>query len=137
MRVRYRQTWRQVAPMWAAFAAFTLANVVQSDPPPLAIGIPIATAALLSRWFGVTLKPDEIVVHRFGSRHVPWTRVDRVERYRMLGGSGIRLVVDGRRVGLNAPAHMPVLGPDPAFDEKASTIERYWRDAWQARETAT
>lgn len=136
MTVRYRQTWRQVAPLWVAFASFVLASVALDDPPPVAIGIPVATAALLSRWFGVTLGPDEVVVHRFGSRHVPWTRVERVERYRMLGGAGVRLVVDGRRVGLNAPAHVPVLGPDRAFDEKASTIERYWRAATPAGSAA-
>jgi hypothetical protein len=124
--VRFRQTWRQVAPPWLLLVGFTLARPRLDHPVDLAVSVATATAAaFVVRRMGVTVTPEEVVVHRIRSRHVPWERVEWVEHVRTLGGHGVRLVVDGRRIGLSAPVHTPYLAPDPAFEEKLATIQRY------------
>jgi hypothetical protein len=77
----------------------------------------------------VVLTPEALTVTGFGGRSFPWTSIEEVLRVKQLGGHGVRIVVDGRRRGLVAPVHTPVVAPDPRFEEKAATIERYWHAA--------
>ncbi len=76
---------------------------------------------------GVTLRPDALVVHRFGRARVtvPWTAIDGFTVRDVL--SARQIVVhrsDGRRVHLRNPIG-GFLG-DPEFEAKYHTIGTWW-----------
>lgn len=132
MTIEYRQTWRQCVPIGLLAGVLVLLWYRDLGGVPVAIGT--AVGGTFGMRFGkVRLTPDAVEVSRFGRRTIPWTTVQEVKRVRLLGGEGVRLVVDGRPVPLSAPVNTPVIQPDPAFDEKVATIERYWRDASAGR----
>lgn len=128
MTIEYRQTWRQCIPI--GLLAGVLALLWYRDLAGVGVAAGTAVGGTLGMRFGkVRLTPEAVEVSRFGRRTIPWTSVEEVRRIRLLGGDGVRLVVGGRPVPLSAPVNTPVIQPDPAFDEKVSTIEAYWRQA--------
>lgn len=128
MTVEYRQTWRQVVPLGLLTGVLVMLFYRSTSGIPIAVGGAIG-GVMGMRQGRVLLSPESVTVSRFGRRTIPWTEVDEVRRVHPLGGNGVQLVVDGRRVALAAPVHTPFLSPDPEFEEKAATIERYWRGA--------
>jgi hypothetical protein len=131
--IRYRQTWRQVLPPAVIFAVTTAVwgMAVRSFGTLAAVGAICGGigAAFGERREGVEVGPAAITVIGVRRRTFPWSRVSGVEHVGARGGRGLRIHVDGRRIHLKAPMHVPRLAPDPDFEEKAETIERLWREA--------
>jgi hypothetical protein len=128
MTTEYRQTWRQCIPI--GLLAGALAILWYRDLAGVTAAVGTAVGGTFGMRFGVVrLTPEAVVISRFGRRTIPWTSIQEVRRIKLLGGNGVRLVVDGRPIPLNAPVDTPVIQPDPAFEEKVATIERYWREA--------
>ena len=135
MTIRYRQTWRQVLPYGVVLFGVMALSSRPTSPRlvDMLSAAAVAGAAILGvRHAGVVVTPETITVTRLRRRTIPWSRVEAVEPLRTFGGRGVPIVVDGRRRALPVPVDTPFLAPDPAFDEKAATIERYWRDATSA-----
>ena len=88
----------------------------------------IALAFLaVDHWYGITLTPDEAVIHSLGNTRIRWANVQGItqESY-----AGVRRIIvwtdDGRRVRLRAPVMpFPRIGRRK-FDEAFHTIGRWW-----------
>lgn len=129
--VRYRLT------IWQLLPYFLLCALILSDEafftfftdawPALPVTlVPAAALICLTRWFGVTLTPDEAIVHNLRRRRIAWrdVRTVQIERF-----SGTRIVVlyeaNGRRTRLRAPM-AGFLNRDNSFEEKFHVIGQWW-----------
>jgi hypothetical protein len=130
--VRYRRSAR--AP-WTQALAVVLVNVAirrRGDVVDMVLASLLMGAILggatewMRRRLVTELSPEAVTVLGFGRAVIPWERVQAVETFRSLGSRGVRLRLEGGRgVPLHAPEHTPLISPDPHFDEKVATIERY------------
>lgn len=134
MKVRYRPTWRQLAPTYVVtLVANALFRLDAELPRLLDVGAALVVAAVATfalRSIGVDADRTGITVVRLRRKNVPWSRVTGVERVDALATRSLRLrLYDGGVVPLPAPSHTRFLSPDPAFEDKARTIEHLWREA--------
>jgi len=130
--IRYRRSAR--AP-WTQALVIVAVNVAlrrRGDPVDVVLAALLMSAILgggtelLRRRLVTELRPESVTVLGFGRAVIPWARVQGVETHWTLGSRGVRLRLEGgRRVRLHAPEHTPLISPDPHFDEKVATIERY------------
>ncbi|MER6333210.1 hypothetical protein ABT298_28585 [Streptomyces sp. NPDC001034] len=143
-RVRYRASWQQSLPLAVILAAVVLTQL--SNPllwahqrpglPGLPFGARVVSVVLpllvalelwvLSRYVGVTLTPEAVVVHNLRRRTIPWTHVAEVAVEPFAGGRRVVLYeTDGHRTPLRMPSS-GFLSRDRRFDEKAATIRSWW-----------
>jgi len=114
--VRFRLTAWQQLPfyfLWALIlteeAFFTFATHIRLALP--VTSVLILPLVFLTRWFGVTLTPDEAIVHNLRRRRIAWRDIQTIQAERLFGN---RIVVlyeaSGRRTRLRAPLSVPQLG---------------------------
>lgn len=130
-RVRYRPSLGQQVP-FLVLALLFVANVVLMSltthdwiPDPL-FALLLLELIYLGRSVGVTLTPDEAIVHTFRRRRIPWRDVQCVQVERFMG-SRVIIIYDarGRHFRLRAPMS-GFLSRDKRFEEKFQTIGQWW-----------
>jgi hypothetical protein len=98
-----------------------------TSSPSTIVGVLFILESFLFATFRVTINEDGIDIRVLRTRHIPWQRIQSVERCTLLGTTGVRLrLIDGRPVRLR----VPVTGfgqRDPEFDAKAATIHQWWQ----------
>jgi hypothetical protein len=143
-RVRYRASWQQSLPLGLVLGAAVLMQVsnplLWAHQRPGLPGLPLQWRVLamvlplfitlelwvLSRYVGVTLTPEAVVVHNLRRRTIPWTSVAEVAVEPFAGGRRVVLYeTDGRRTPLRMPSS-GFLSRDRRFDDKAATIRSWW-----------
>lgn len=129
--VRFRLTVWQQLPfyfLWALIlteeAFFTFATHIRLALP--VTSVLILPLVFLTRWFGVTLTPDEAIVHNLRRRRIAWRDIQTIQAERLFGN---RIVVlyeaSGRRTRLRAPLS-GFLNWDRRFEEKFDAIGQRW-----------
>ena len=135
--IRYRLTPLQgVFPLLVGvLAALVLANIVaftNSRPPSMSeiwgvlegIGAMCVAALIFTRGFGITLTPQNVVVHGIGGRLIKWSDIVNVSAEKDFGNRTVVLTtVAGKRIRLRAPQGYL----DRHFDEKFKVIYACWR----------
>ncbi|MFH7340219.1 hypothetical protein [Streptomyces sp. KHY 26] len=143
-RVRYRASWQQTLPLALILGAVVLTQwsnpLLWAHQRPGLFDMPFGSRILalvlpllitlelwvLSRYVGVTLTPEAVVVHNLRRRTIPWSRVAEVAVEPFTGGRRVVLYeTDGRRTPLRVPSS-GFLSRDRRFDEKAAAIRGWW-----------
>lgn len=132
MTFSFRRGWRQEVPNLAFGAFWTAWVTFLSDWDVRGVLVMLAVYSALVVWthrrFGTDLTPAAIFLRGYTERAIPWSQVRSIQTRRSFVARVVELDVGDRPVRLYAPRHLPFVGADPAFDEKAATIERYWRE---------
>ncbi|WP_159064505.1 hypothetical protein [Streptomyces olivochromogenes] len=143
-RVRYRASWQQSLPLGLILGAAMLMQLsnplLWAHQRPGLPGLPFDSRVLamvllffvslelwvLSRYVGVTLTSEAVVVHNLRRRTIPWANVAEVAVEPFTGGRRVVLYeTDGRRTPLRMPSS-GFLSRDRRFDDKVATIRSWW-----------
>lgn len=93
---------------------------------PLVMGPIFVVEALWIRTFGVDLTTQVARLRGLRRRNIPWTQVQAVAPYIVLGQRMVRLFLkDGTKVRLRAPATLLGIG-DSAFERDYHRIGQWW-----------
>lgn len=127
LEVRQRLYWLVVGGSWVGVAVLRLAagGVLTAMAALFAAGL-AATGFFVSRWFGVTLTPHQIVARGLRKRAIPWPEIRDVTAVDFISSRRVALhLADGSVLRTWAPLHSWAQ-PDPEFDAKFHTIYGWW-----------
>ena len=111
---------------------FVLAASRGRDGNPLGLapfwplGPVVVAVALWTLTWGVDLTPESANLRGIRRRSIPWEEVQAVVRYKLMGSSMVRLILEhGKPVLLQAPTRVWGLG-GAAYEQDFHRIEQWW-----------
>jgi hypothetical protein len=130
-RVRYRPSIGQQVSFFVVIVLLLAGGLFASSTGHF--WIPLPGAALLAaeylylgRSVGITLTPDEAIVHTFRRRRIQWRDVQHIQIEKSMGSRVIVIYEEStRRTQLRAPIS-GFLYRDKRFEEKFHTIGQWW-----------
>jgi hypothetical protein len=93
----------------------------------LGVGTLMVVYFFLFARFGATIDATGVRLRGLTKQHVRWGDIRSIERYSVLGTTGVKLrLIDGRTKRLRAPV-TGVLQDDAEFEVKLATLHQWWR----------